>query len=251
MLARQVIPEIVKASTKRQGPERDESKTPISDEDIEVAIVLLVDHALEGRDKAALEYAYHLIAKGMPLRVLYIDILAGSAERLGQMWEDDTTEFAKVTVGLGILQRILHEIRDSGDCTAIPVDEKRRILLARAPNEQHTFGILTLSKFFENAGWVVVGGLDLEAGPELLAAISEDWFSIAGISIGSQTNVPMVMSLIPQMRKASKNSRIKIMAGGPIFMDNLVTAESVGADFAAVNAELAVEAAEKVFADAE
>jgi methanogenic corrinoid protein MtbC1 len=249
LLAQQVIPEIVKASTKHQDKTLSAAHTEVAEDDIESAIHLIVEQAADGRDKDALEYAYHLVAKGMPLRVLYIDVLAGAAKKLGEMWEDDTLHFSKVTIGLGILQTILHEIRDTESLQRTPMDQSRRILLARAPNEQHTFGILTLEKFFENAGWATDGGLDLEAGPELLTSISEEWYGVAGISIGSDTNIPFVMSLIPQMRKASKNPRIKIMVGGPIFLDEQITAETVGADIAAVNAELAVEDAENLVAD--
>lgn len=51
-----------------------------------------------------------LIDKGLTPESLLLDLLAPTARHLGVLWEEDLCDFTEVTVAMGRLQRIMHEV---------------------------------------------------------------------------------------------------------------------------------------------
>jgi hypothetical protein len=51
-----------------------------------------------------------ILARGASVRSVFIDLLAPSARRLGQHWEDDDCDFVDVTMGLWRLQEVMREV---------------------------------------------------------------------------------------------------------------------------------------------
>jgi MerR family transcriptional regulator, light-induced transcriptional regulator len=66
-----------------------------------------------------------------------------------------------------------------------------------------------------------------------------------GISIGSEPQLKGVKELIEELRRASQNPSLLIMAGGPLIVHHPEHAKAIGADFHALDAQDAVQAAEK------
>ena len=48
--------------------------------------------------------------RGASVETLYLDLLAPTARHLGDLWDADVCDFTEVTVGLGRLQQVLHEL---------------------------------------------------------------------------------------------------------------------------------------------
>jgi hypothetical protein len=51
-----------------------------------------------------------ILARGASVESVFIDLLAPSARRLGQHWEDDDCDFVDVTMGLWRLQEVMREV---------------------------------------------------------------------------------------------------------------------------------------------
>ena len=79
----------------------------------------------------------------------------------------------------------------------------------------------------------------------LLEAIEEEWFDVAGISVSSEPQLEHLAEFITELRRASQNSSICIMVGGPIFSENPQKAFEYGADVTAADAAEAIQVAEK------
>ena len=187
-----------------------------------------------------------VLKRGVPVQNIYLDLLGPAARQFGQMWLDDELDFFGVTRGLGAIQLALTRIGDQSIAESHRYDDTRRIAIARAPNAQHFFGIITVREFFLLGGWEVVGGIDLEVGDDLFKLVSENWFPLIGISAGVDAQVSEVAEAIPHIREVAKNGRMGIIVGGPVFTNNPDMFNAVGADAMATDAEQALREAEKL-----
>lgn len=77
-----------------------------------------------------------LRGKGMPIEVLYLDLLAPAANHLGYLWTEDLCDFTDVTIALGRLQHLLQELSPAfGTEVEFPANA-RRALLVPAPGDR-------------------------------------------------------------------------------------------------------------------
>lgn len=194
-------------------------------EDVVEFAALAVDH-----DASFLTaHVQKLRARGMPIESIYMDLLAPSARHLGQMWDDDLCDFTTVTMALWRLQQVLRNLGSSFHIDAAASGEDHRALLASIPGEQHTFGLFMVAEFFRRAGWEVLDS-PMQSCKELLEVIKREKFALAGLSAARLAVLDELTALIAEMRLASRNRGIKILVGGPAFLDRPELVRRVGAD---------------------
>lgn len=171
---------------------------------------------------------------------LYLGIVTDAARRLGQLWEDDRCDFARVTIGLGRLQQVVRALSPRFQAAAVTSPtHPDTILLLPTPAEQHTLGLVILSEFFLREGWHVIGG-PVSTGYDAAATVGSEWVDIAGFSLGSTSRVEALTACIRAVRKASRNRYLFVMVGGPLFLEHPELAARVGADTTAPDAVGAV-----------
>jgi len=118
---------------------------------IDEFVSILVD-----RDDAdAFEFIFGLRDEGAPIENIYLQLLAPSAHRLGDLWLEDKCHFVDVTIGLARIQAMLRAL--SPDFTAeSDVDPNgSKALLSVHGSEQHTCGLFMVGEFFRRDGWSV------------------------------------------------------------------------------------------------
>lgn len=189
-------------------------------------------------------FVERLRGQGVAMETVFLELLAPTARKLGVMWERDQCDFTQVTLGLWRLQNLLFELSpDLPEFAVDPTVGPRRAMFTSAPGSQHTLGLLMVSEFFRRAGWDVWSeqSATLE---ELLDVARSDWFDLIGVSASTDSQINGVTSLIRSLRRVSRNPRVGLMVGGPIFLARPELVASVGADFTAVDARQAVAAAE-------
>jgi methanogenic corrinoid protein MtbC1 len=194
--------------------------------------------AMSEDSAAATAFADRLLAEGMPIEAIYLDVLAPAARRLGALWTDDGCDIADVTMGVWRLRDVLRNLSPSFQAEA-SVDHGRPILLVPAPGETHSFGLAMVSDFFGRAGWNVSGG-PLTAGRDLSAWVGETWFAVVGFSVGCDASLDALAAGIRLVRRYSRNRRVRVMVGGPVFALHPETAARVGADATATDGRQAV-----------
>ncbi|MFC3692382.1 B12-binding domain-containing protein [Chenggangzhangella methanolivorans] len=171
------------------------------------------------------------LESGVAIETVLLDLLAPTAQRLGQMWVDDELTFTDVTVGLCTLQNLLRSVT-SGEAADPRALFDGRILLSATPGEQHTFGVLMLETMFRRAGWDTVG-LPLTDTDEICAMVGRRDFSVVGFSLSRESALEDLAGLIAQVRRASRNSSVVVMVGGRVFNDEPSLVRRVGADITA------------------
>jgi len=175
---------------------------------------------------------------GTPLEAVFLDLFAPAARRIGELWDADLCDFVEVTMALSRLQNLLRELAPSFETEGVPVSG-RRVLLAPAPGEQHTFGLALVEEFFRRDGWEVwVEGPG--SADDLAACLGRNWFGVVGLSVSGDRLLDRLAPAIRAIRRASLNRAVGIMVGGRIFMENPALVASVGADATAADARQAV-----------
>lgn len=197
--------------------------------------------------QGAISYLEGLRGRGMPLERLYLDLLAPAARRLGVMWEEDLCDFTTVTIGLSCLHQVVREYSPAFTTRGPRAEPDRRVLLAPAPGEQHSFGILVVEQFFRGTGWDVWSGSGADRA-EILEAVHRIWFGIAGFSLACEDHLSDLALLIRDVRRASRNSGLGILVGGPMFIERPDLVGLVGADATAADGRQATLQAETMLA---
>ncbi|MBY0285427.1 MAG: cobalamin-binding protein, partial [Sphingomonas sp.] len=197
--------------------------------------------AISAEADALLDYIDSLIARGVSVDSVLVDLLAPTARVLGEYWESDRCDFVDVTMGLWRLQEIVHELAARLPAATRP-GARWRALFTPMPEDQHSFGSILLDEIFAREGWFTDRLSDISAS-ELLDRVSADWFDLVGLTVGCESHMAALPSLITAVRNISANPQICVMVGGRIFVEAPARAAEVGADGTAPDARLAVQVA--------
>jgi methanogenic corrinoid protein MtbC1 len=201
-------------------------------------ISAFTDCLLQGYDSAH-GYLRALVAAGVPAARLCLDLIAPAARRLGEMWSADACDFTEVTISLGRLQMLLHGLTAALprrlDLAAIP----RQALIVPVPGEQHTLGLSMVRDFFRAAGWDVSGD-DPADRAALLRLVRTQHFDLLGFSIGCERHFDLLAVLVTEIRAASMNPQLKVLAGGPLLLQEPALAARLGVDGVADDARQAI-----------
>lgn len=182
----------------------------------EQEVLAFADLVLQADEASLRERVQALRERGIAHHRILLDLLMPVATHMGRLWEHDLCDFHDVTLAVGRLQRLLRHphaeptsAQNEGRCP-------RRILLGTCQGEQHTFGVSMVAEFFHQAGWdVTISFLGTDLSPVQLAR--EQWFDVAGLSLGSDALLPEFVRLIEGLRSASVNRDLSIIAGGAMF----------------------------------
>ncbi len=204
----------------------------------ESEVATLARHAV-AEDGAPMFLALErMLAAGMSVETLCLDLLAPAARHLGVLWEQDEYHFTEVTAGVARLQQALRRLLPAAQAAAPYSHCLPRILMVPVPGEQHRFGLAMAADFFHRAGWTVCSGMSpsLDA---LLGLVRTRRFDVVGFSASCERHVPMLVRAIRSVREASCNPQVLTMVGGPLFAMHPEIGLQLGADVMATDGALA------------
>ncbi len=190
-----------------------------------------------------LDHVEGILARGVSVDSLLVDLLAPTARLLGDWWTDDRADFFDVTMGLWRLQEVVHELSARAPAARQVPTPWRHALFAPMPGDQHGFGTLVLDEVFAREGWTTERLTDPRAG-DLIERVTGDWFDLVGLTVSCDYHIGALPSVIAAVRSASRNPQLRVMVGGPVFVGDATLATRVGADGTARDARVAVAVAE-------
>lgn len=190
-----------------------------------------------------LEEVERFLARGVPVEAILVDLLAPSARRLGQFWEEDDCDFVDVTMGLWRLQEVMREIAARMPGVRQVLAAPRSALFSPMPGEQHSFGTLMVEEVFARAGWETEVLIEPKR-QELLRVLATRNFDLAGLTVSCDSPSGPLSELITAMRSVSKNPVIQILIGGRVVNADPELAARAGADGTAQDARSALALAE-------
>lgn len=184
--------------------------------------------------KASIAYFEALQQQGASIESMFQDLLAPTARRLGELWDEDINDFLDVTRGIGHLQQIVRTFSDEFSNEIRRPLASKRALLMPLPDEQHTFGISLLREHFLREGWRVWSGPP-QSMDDIVKLVKGQYFEIVGLSASALKNAGQLAEHIRLIRKASINRDLHIFVGGYAFNDKPDLVASVGADATAAD----------------
>ena len=196
-------------------------------------------------DVRAAEFIREVLAEGATIEAVYLDLLAPSARRLGEMWDEDECDFVEVTVSLGRMQRMLRDLSQLFLTDATGREPVGNVMLTCIPGEQHTLGIIMVGEFLLRDGWRVMVGAPWSES-DLLTMVGTEWYDVIGFSVGSESRLPLLKRDIRRLKSASRNPHVQFMVGGQVFRDDPTLADQVGANAIAASAREAPQTARRL-----
>lgn len=245
-LEAEIIPRLVRAHQRERWRAAAAPGLPaagVSANHIEAFVRLVL--AADSRGEIGIVEA--LRSNGASFDMLCEELLTPAARRLGDLWSADLCDFAQVTMGLWRLQQLLREFRPLFPSEIDSRDRGLRALLVPVPGEEHTLGLAMVTEFFLRAGWQVSGSPPASVD-QLRQAVRADWFDVAGLAISCETRVRLLAQSIGALRQASRNPDIRVLVGGPLFVQRPELVAFVGADATATAARQAPAHAEQLLA---
>lgn len=225
----QMLPQVGLALRSMSFPPSQEAAEPAAPFEVHQFTLLI----LSADEAAAFAYVENLMSRGTSIDLIFLNLLGPVARQLGEMWEDDTTDFANVTLGVSKLQRILRHLGE----TASSADDVQRIgsvLLTTIPGEQHSFGLAMVAEFFRHDGWDISSG-PFSSSRDLSSLLADRWFDLIGFSLTSDRRIDELKRLIQVVRRDSRNRRIGVIVGGPMLVNRPELANLLGADMSATD----------------
>ncbi|MGF1501730.1 MAG: B12-binding domain-containing protein [Paracoccaceae bacterium] len=208
-------------------------------------IETLCSFALERDRDGALALVRGLMADGMAIDTVYLNLLTSTARMLGELWERDRVSFVDVTVGLCVLHQLLFTLAPDFERGASPGGAGRRALIAPAPGETHVFGALMVAKFFARAGWNVWTELSTTEA-ELVSLQTAHSFELIGLSVACEQHFETVRAAIGALKRHAPPP--VVMLGGRAIDANPERAGDLGADAIAGPPHAAIALAETLVA---
>jgi methanogenic corrinoid protein MtbC1 len=197
---------------------------------------------------AARAYVQAIHDDGMSIEAIYLNVLAPTARLLGKYWETDERHFAEVTIGVGLLQQMLHDFEAAFQADAKAWQPALRVLLMPAPHEQHTFGLFMIGEFMRRAGWDAWTG-PLPTAKELKPLMRSGGFGVVGFSASSDSRLDDLSETIAMVRRETRGRPLCVMVGGYVFAADPALVAKVGADGTANNARDAIRLAHRLVGD--
>ncbi len=248
LIEAEIIPRLMLAH--RAGAQRPErpsaersagSRSGFTAEDVDA----FARQTVEADPDVVVEAVMGLLHEGVSYEDVLLRLLAPAARRLGEYWDEDSADFADVTLGLMKLQRVLECVSADAPVGMGAGANAPSILLTPAPGDQHVFGLVIVGEFFSRSGWCVQCEPSAQSD-HLLATVAERHFDVVGLSASSQISVKALQALLQRIRTASHNPAIVIMVGGQQFNEDPALVRRVGADAMANDGVRAVVAAERL-----
>ena len=213
-------------------------KRPLTADDVESFTKLSVD----AETSTLLDFVDNCLATGNSIEEIYLELLAPSARRLGEYWEEDARDFVDVTMALWRIQEVLRELTLRVPPPHQPDHGQRSALFSTMPGEQHSLGTLMVAECFQRAGW----DADVLMEPtqsDLTGKFVNKNYDLVGLTISRDCLTDALTGLIKTIRSVSSNPGIRIMIGGRFVNEQASLVKQCGADGSAADALSAVEVA--------
>lgn len=231
LIQEQIIPRLLQAHTGSVSRAMKVGTLSVAPED--AANFVSLPLSLEADELLDLVEGY--IARGVSVESVFVDLLAASAQRLGQHWEGDECDFLDVTMGLWRLQEVMRQVALRHPPEG-PIDPRgRSALFSPLPGDEHSLGTLMVEEVFARAGWQTEVLINPKR-KELLQIIAERQFDLVGLTIACDCTTGLIADLISAIRSVSRAPKVQILIGGQMVNANPGMVEEVGADGTAVDA---------------
>jgi len=185
----------------RAGPISPTLAAAVSSKLTEADVAKFVDAVRGSDDGRAHAYVRELVANGTPIESVYLDLLAPTAWRIGDLWDSDECDFVEVTLAMGRMQGLLRELSQVFLADSSRAETVGSVLLTCVPGEQHTLGVIMVGEFLLRDGWRVLVGAPWTEN-DLLEMVEAEWYDVIGFSVGCEGRIASLKREIRRLPRA-------------------------------------------------
>ncbi len=206
------------------------------------AVEDLTKLVLQEDARISVDYVKEMHASGTALEDIYLLLLTPVARKLGAMWDEDESSFTEVTIALWRIKQLMYDLSPIFQQYSEQGKTGSSIMLVPLPGSQHNLGLFMVSEFFAKAGWRIWGEL-AATEEDIVSMAANEWFDVVGLSASVREQFPQLKELIKRIKAKSKNPKVGVIIGSPVFNQFPELIDDLEADMVGMNAEDALEKA--------
>lgn len=193
---------------------------------------------LAGDGVGALQHVRDLLASGMPVGDVLVEVLETSEVAVGAMWANGQASIAEEHFCSSVTERALAEVY------ATLFTGRRhgpRLLAAHANRSLQNIGLRMVSDVLEAHGWTTsyLGGYgDVDRLLDVIGTVKPD---VLALSASMASQVPELIDVIDLLRGHADHAGLPVVVGGRPFLLDPGLAEAIGADGTAQDARAALD----------
>lgn len=219
---------------------RDHAPNALDEEEINRIADLLLN-----AEEDAFEYAIKTHkAHGVPIDYIVLDLIPEIARKLGKHWEEDSLSFADVSIGVNKLERVIYKLDYLFQANQLERQQNKSIFVSGCPGSQHSLGTLIFTNFLTFSGWQVHRPNKVNIDCMVEGVESKNHQALA-ISVATNEQLEQLPSLISLLRQKSKNPKIIVLIGGPLYNKTPDAFDDIQADIKACSPEESVQKLEQ------
>ena len=183
-------------------------------------------------------------AHGIPIDYIILDLIPEIARKLGKHWEEDSLSFAEVSIGVSKLERVIYKLDYLFQANQLERQQNKSILISGCPGSQHSLGTLIFANFLTFTGWQVhrLNKVTIES---MVEGVESKAHEALAISVSTNEQLQELPSLISLLRQKSKNPKIIVLIGGPLYNKTPDAFDDIQADIKACSPEESVQKLEQ------
>ncbi len=198
---------------------------------------------LEGDRRRAADLIHQAVDDGMPVRQVYLDVLAPASREIGLMWHRDEVGIAEEHFATATTQMVMSQLLRR---SPVPALNGKTVVVASVMGDRHGLGTQLVADCFELDGWrVVYLGPDIP-GQELPQALIDFQADLLLLSATLYTHLRALESTIAALQVLEETRSVPVLVGGHAFAEQPDLAEQIGADDYAADADAAVSKGRKL-----
>lgn len=184
--------------------------------------------------------------RGASLDELCAGLLGPAARLMDRYVADDICDVSDLMLGLGRLQRVLHDLDRSCGERVAPWDPDRRALVAACPGARHPFGPTMVSTVFRRAGWDVDEAFAAVSIEDLVGLVRSESYPVVALWAGGTCRLSGLADGLDAVRRASAHPAPRVCLVGRPAKDEAGAGACLGVDAVAETAPAAVEWADRL-----
>jgi methanogenic corrinoid protein MtbC1 len=140
------------------------------------------------------------LTDGMPVRELYVGVLAPALEEIGDRWAAGELTVAHEHYATAVTQGVLGVLAPH---LRVPPSSGRLAVVACTPGELHALGAQMVADFLEGEGWEVLALGAATPGADLAALVDDERPDVVALSTAVAGNVDGAEDTLRRLRELS------------------------------------------------
>jgi methanogenic corrinoid protein MtbC1 len=225
-----------------QAPQtkQNQYRNKLDEEEVTKLTNLLLD-SQEGSFELAVTI---LKTHGASINYIVLDLIPEIARRFGKQWEDDSLSFADVSMGVSKLERVIHKLDYLFQANQLDRQENKAIFISGFPGSQHSLGSLIFANYLIFSGWQVHRPNQTSID-SIVHGVSSKMLQALAISVSTNEQLEQLPSLINLLRQKSRNPKIIVLIGGPLYNRSPDAFDHIQAEVKAFSPEESVQKLEQ------